>query len=178
MYDHNCSILLAEFNLSSLIFSDQVFIDPTFFGIFVCGPLQSLVVNVCTIWGTIQFRDANIWRVPIKRSRVSQHICLGQNIIIILFVVFGSHSRTACFTWRLTTDFNSSPVEIDLCFSYFDKSRLFPTSGGLIPWNHWSCFKGTVKSYPKLIAAFILRISCYRQPLYFAASESCTASKD
>ena len=30
-----------------IIFADQVFIDPTFFGIFVCGPLQSLVVNVC-----------------------------------------------------------------------------------------------------------------------------------
>ena len=30
------------------IFADQIFIDPTFFGIFVCGPLQSLVVNVCT----------------------------------------------------------------------------------------------------------------------------------
>ena len=26
----------------------QVFIDHTFFGIFVCGPLQFLVVNVCT----------------------------------------------------------------------------------------------------------------------------------
>ena len=26
----------------------QVFIDPTFTGIFVCGPLQSFVVNVCT----------------------------------------------------------------------------------------------------------------------------------
>ena len=33
---------------SAIIFADQVFIDPTFFGIFVCGPLQSLVVNVCT----------------------------------------------------------------------------------------------------------------------------------
>ena len=31
------------------IFADQVFIDPTFSGIFVCGPLQSFVVNVCTI---------------------------------------------------------------------------------------------------------------------------------
>ena len=31
-----------------IIFADQVFIDPTFYGIFVCGPLQSLVVNVCT----------------------------------------------------------------------------------------------------------------------------------
>ena len=28
---------------------NQVFIDPTFFGIFVCSPLQSFVVNVCTI---------------------------------------------------------------------------------------------------------------------------------
>ena len=28
----------------------QVFIDPTFSGIFVCGPLQSFVVNVCTIF--------------------------------------------------------------------------------------------------------------------------------
>ena len=27
----------------------DIFIDPTFFGIFVCGPLQSLVVNVCTL---------------------------------------------------------------------------------------------------------------------------------
>ena len=36
-----------------IIFADQVFIDPTFFGIFVCGPLQSLVVNVCTNWGNI-----------------------------------------------------------------------------------------------------------------------------
>ena len=31
-----------------IILADQVFIDPTFFGIFVCSPLQSLVVNVCT----------------------------------------------------------------------------------------------------------------------------------
>ena len=30
------------------IFADQVFIDPTFIRIFVCGPLQSFVVNVCT----------------------------------------------------------------------------------------------------------------------------------
>ena len=28
------------------IFADQVFIDPTFSGIFVCGPLQSFVVNL------------------------------------------------------------------------------------------------------------------------------------
>ena len=27
-----------------IIFADQVFIDPTFFGIFVCGPVQSLVL--------------------------------------------------------------------------------------------------------------------------------------
>ena len=41
----HCSILLAEFNIYIIIFADQVFIDPTFFSIFVCGPLQSLVVN-------------------------------------------------------------------------------------------------------------------------------------
>ena len=33
----------------SFIFADQVFIDLTFFGIFVCGPLQSFVVIVCTL---------------------------------------------------------------------------------------------------------------------------------
>ena len=32
-----------------VIFADQAFIDPTFFGIFVCGPLQSFMVNVCII---------------------------------------------------------------------------------------------------------------------------------
>ena len=42
---------IAVFCLQNLIcllfiFADQVFIDPTFFGIFVCGPLQSFVVNV------------------------------------------------------------------------------------------------------------------------------------
>ena len=31
-----------------VIFADHIFIDPTFFDIFVCGPLQSFVVNVCT----------------------------------------------------------------------------------------------------------------------------------
>ena len=30
-------------------FADQAFIDPTFFGIFVRGPLQSFMVNVCII---------------------------------------------------------------------------------------------------------------------------------
>ena len=30
--------------------SAWVFIDPTFYGTFVCGPLQSFVVNVCTFW--------------------------------------------------------------------------------------------------------------------------------
>ena len=43
------TISIAVFCLQNLIcllfiFADQVFIDPTFFGIFVCGPLQSLVV--------------------------------------------------------------------------------------------------------------------------------------
>ena len=45
------TISTAVFCLQNLIcllfiFADQVFIDPTFFGIFVCGPLQSFVVNV------------------------------------------------------------------------------------------------------------------------------------
>ena len=33
-----------------IIFADQVFIDPTFFGIFDGGPLQSFVVNVYNCW--------------------------------------------------------------------------------------------------------------------------------
>ena len=47
-----CStISIAVFCLQNLvfllvIFADEVFIDPTFFGIFVCGPFQSFVVNV------------------------------------------------------------------------------------------------------------------------------------
>ena len=42
-----------------IIFADQVFIDPTFFGIFVCGPMQSLVVNVVLyeFLGRRSFRD-------------------------------------------------------------------------------------------------------------------------
>ena len=48
------TISIAVFCLQNLtcilfIFADQVFIDRTFSGIFVCGPLQSFVVNVCTI---------------------------------------------------------------------------------------------------------------------------------
>ena len=40
---------LFPFALSPvLFFTDLVFMDPTFFGIFVCGPLQSFVVNVFT----------------------------------------------------------------------------------------------------------------------------------
>ena len=40
---------LFPFALSPvLFFADLVFMDPTFFGIFVCGPLQSFVVNVFT----------------------------------------------------------------------------------------------------------------------------------
>ena len=42
---------MAVFCLENLIcvlviFADQVFIDPTFCDIFVCGPFQSFVVNV------------------------------------------------------------------------------------------------------------------------------------
>ena len=40
---------LFPFALSPvLFFADQVSMDPTFFGIFACGPLQSFVVNVFT----------------------------------------------------------------------------------------------------------------------------------
>ena len=40
---------LFPFALSPLLFfADQVFMDPTFFGIFACGPLQSFVVIVFT----------------------------------------------------------------------------------------------------------------------------------
>ena len=44
------------------IFADQVFIDPTFLGIFVCGPLQSFVVNVCAILESFSFADADVVR--------------------------------------------------------------------------------------------------------------------
>ena len=33
-----------------VIFADQVFLNPKFFDTFVCGPLQSFVVNVCAIY--------------------------------------------------------------------------------------------------------------------------------
>ena len=40
---------LFPFALSPvLFFADQVSMDPAFFGIFACGPLQSFVVNVFT----------------------------------------------------------------------------------------------------------------------------------
>ena len=44
---------IAVFRLQNLkcllvIFADQIFVDPTFFSMFVCGPLQSFTVNVCT----------------------------------------------------------------------------------------------------------------------------------
>ena len=37
----------VNFYVYIIIIADHVFIDPTFFSIFVYGPLQSLVVNVC-----------------------------------------------------------------------------------------------------------------------------------
>ena len=40
----------------------QVFIDPTFFGIFVCGPLQSFVVNVGSFLPDLLCRDTNARR--------------------------------------------------------------------------------------------------------------------
>ena len=52
-YFSRSTISIAVFRLQNLIclryyFAGQVFIDPTFFGIFACSPLQSFVVNVCT----------------------------------------------------------------------------------------------------------------------------------
>ena len=49
------TIIIALFCLHNLIwltcllviFADQVFIDPKFFGIFVCGPLQSVIAVLC-----------------------------------------------------------------------------------------------------------------------------------
>ena len=50
--DQFSTVLILKFNFYFLlfIFADQVFIDPTFSGIFVCGPLQSFVVNVCNFY--------------------------------------------------------------------------------------------------------------------------------
>ena len=58
---------IAVFCLQNLIcllfiFADQVFIDPTFFGIFVCGPLQSFVVNVGSFLPDLLCRDTNARR--------------------------------------------------------------------------------------------------------------------
>ena len=41
-----------DYNGVDIIFADEVFIDPTFSGIFVGGPLQSFVLNLCTIMGS------------------------------------------------------------------------------------------------------------------------------
>ena len=41
--------IFSSFNFLCNFFYYQVFIDPTFFGICVFGPLQSFVVNVCTL---------------------------------------------------------------------------------------------------------------------------------
>ena len=51
------TISTAVFCLQNLIcllfiFADQVFIDPTFFGIFVCGPLQSWWLMFVLFTGT------------------------------------------------------------------------------------------------------------------------------
>ena len=56
-HSRNGPISIAVFCLQNLIcllfiFAYQVFIDPTFSGIFVCGPLQSFVVYVCKIFYT------------------------------------------------------------------------------------------------------------------------------
>ena len=55
-----------------VIFTDQVLLDPTFCGIFVCGPLQSFVViNVCTlILNANQSPNANILVRLARTTRV------------------------------------------------------------------------------------------------------------
>ena len=54
-----------------VIFTDQVLLDPTFCGIFVCGPLQSFVVNVCTlILNANQFSNANFLVRLARTTRV------------------------------------------------------------------------------------------------------------
>ena len=51
------TISIAVFCLQNLICLHCYFCwsDPTFFGIFVCGPLQSFMVNVCTMWVSLFF---------------------------------------------------------------------------------------------------------------------------
>ena len=72
-----CRILCLLF-----IFADQVFIDPTFSGIFVCGPLQSLAVNVCTLWlinyDDVKKSEKHAWltgRMSKIRARVITPAC-------------------------------------------------------------------------------------------------------
>ena len=43
--------LVRYFIYLLFIFADQVFIDPTFIGIFVCGPLQSFVAGAHPVCG-------------------------------------------------------------------------------------------------------------------------------
>ena len=51
------TISIAVFCLQNLICLHCYFCwsDPTFFGIFVCDPLQSFMVNVCTMWVSLFF---------------------------------------------------------------------------------------------------------------------------
>ena len=49
LWQAKCSNIQSFNFLCNFFFYYQVFIDPTFFGIFVFGPLQSFVVNVCTL---------------------------------------------------------------------------------------------------------------------------------
>ena len=74
---------LFPFALSPvLFFADQVSMDPTFFSIFVCGPLQSFVVNVFTsgityVAGIWKGRGKGSFRRERNARPGSPHVSLG-----------------------------------------------------------------------------------------------------
>ena len=60
-----------------IIFADQVFIDPAF-GIFVCGPLRSFVVNVCTHKELITLNILK-YKYCVNMSRATSRDQFGKN---------------------------------------------------------------------------------------------------
>ena len=74
---------LLYLNVYIIIFADQVFIDPAFFGIFVCGPLQSFMVNVNFV-STVLYCVALVYNSYI----FSEHPFKGN------YSTFDSHTKT------------------------------------------------------------------------------------
>ena len=76
----------------------QEFTDPTFFGIFVCGPLQSLVVNVCT--SRIEGCKVSYWRPAFFRCRKKPFRQL--KIAVNKWMVYASFTTTyfVPFDWK------------------------------------------------------------------------------